>query len=168
MQLGLRISLGPDAVNLVTPRLRLEPIEPRHAGALFEGLQSEHLYEFIAASPPASVDALRERYERLALRRSPDGTERWLNWAIFCLPEQRYIGYVQATVPTSGEASVAYVVFADSWGGGLVWPPSKTGLSCPGLHRRGTGRAGRGATASRGHRRAAGRQPARMAGYDAA
>ena len=60
-------------MDLLTPRLRLEPIEPHHADALFEGLQSERLYEFIADSPPVSLDALRQRYARLALRRSPDG-----------------------------------------------------------------------------------------------
>jgi RimJ/RimL family protein N-acetyltransferase len=107
-------------MELLTPRLRLEPLEPRHASALFEGLRSERLYEHIAAAPPASVEALRERYTRLARRLSPDGTERWLNWAIFCLLDQRYIGYVQATVTQSGTATIAYVLFADAWGTGYA------------------------------------------------
>lgn len=107
-------------MELLTTRLRLEPLERRHASLLFEGLQSESLYEYIAAPPPASVEALRERYTRLELRRSPDGAERWLNWALFCAPEQRYIGFVQATVREGGVATIAYVLFADAWGAGYA------------------------------------------------
>ena len=120
VRLGLCVPADPDAMELRTPRLRLEPIEPRHAAILFQGLQGERLYEFIADTPPKSVEALSERYARLASRRSPDGRERWLNWAIFCQETERYIGYVQATIAPRGAALIAYVLFEEHWGHGYA------------------------------------------------
>jgi hypothetical protein len=38
--------------------------------------------EFLDQGAPASLDALRERYLRLASRRSADGSQHWLNWAL--------------------------------------------------------------------------------------
>lgn len=102
---------------LSTPRLQLEPLEPRHAEVLFAGLQNEKLYDWIEDRPPESLAFLRQRYEGLALRRSPDGREIWLNWAIRHYGGG-YAGYVQATV-NGREAHIAYVVFADSWGQGI-------------------------------------------------
>src|SRR5688572_33463871 len=89
----------PLALELLdTARLRLEPLEPGHAAMLFEGLRDDRLYDLIDEDPPASVEALRARYEVLARRRSPDGRQAWLNWAVWSNPEARYVGYVQATV----------------------------------------------------------------------
>jgi ribosomal-protein-alanine N-acetyltransferase len=102
-----------------TDRLRLEPLEPRHASALFEGLQDERLYCWIDERRPESIDWLRRRYEKLLMRQSPDGTEIWLNWAVWLLDEKRYIGYVQATL-RGNRAFVAYVLFADAWGKGFA------------------------------------------------
>jgi len=96
---------------------RLEPLVPAHAGELLAGLQDPELYEFIADTPPVSVEALRARYERLAARRSPDGRQQWLNWAIWSGADRAYVGYVQATVE-AGNAQVAYVVFRPFWGRG--------------------------------------------------
>jgi ribosomal-protein-alanine N-acetyltransferase len=105
---------------LATARLRLEPLEPEHAAMLFEGLRDEQLYEFIDEGPPVSVETLRARYEGLARRRSPDGREAWLNWAVWSNPEARYIGYVQATVAADRRAFIAYVLFRDAWGYGYA------------------------------------------------
>jgi [ribosomal protein S5]-alanine N-acetyltransferase len=108
-------------MDLLTRRLRLEPLEPRHAAALFAGLQCAGLYEHIDDVAPATVDALRERYTRLSTRKSPDGTEHWLNWAIWSESEGRYLGYVQATVQADGGAAmIAYVLFRDAWGRGYA------------------------------------------------
>jgi ribosomal-protein-alanine N-acetyltransferase len=108
-------------MDLQTSRLRLEPLEPRHADPLFHGLQDERLYEMIPDKPPASVAALRERYAQLARRQSPDGSEHWLNWAVWLPAEGRYIGYVQATVKVDQpRARVAYVLFSDAWGKGFA------------------------------------------------
>jgi [ribosomal protein S5]-alanine N-acetyltransferase len=103
-----------------TARVALEPLEPRHADELFEGLQDERLYRWIPEQRPESIESLRRRYEKLHLRRSPDGTELWLNWAIRALNETRYVGYVQATV-RGNKALIAYVFFTDAWGKGFAF-----------------------------------------------
>jgi ribosomal-protein-alanine N-acetyltransferase len=113
-------------MDLVSARLRLEPLAPRHASALFDGLQAAALYEFIADVAPASVDTLRQRYARLALTHSPDGLERWLNWALYCEADGRYIGYVQATLDASRRAHIAYVLFPERWGNGYA----SEGVAC--------------------------------------
>src|ERR1700730_6301834 len=105
-------------MELLTDRLRLEPLEARHADLLFECLQSASIYDFIPDKPPKSVEALRERYERLATRRSPDGMEVWLNWAVWSLVEKRYIGYVQATIVANRKVVLAYVLSPDAWSKG--------------------------------------------------
>jgi len=110
----------PLPVTLRTPRLRLEPLNASHAAAMFEGLQHEALYEFISEPPPESVDALRERYERLAKRMSPDGQQAWLNWVICAVPPGSPTGYVQATVFEDHSADVAYLLFRESWGRGYA------------------------------------------------
>jgi len=104
---------------ITTDRLRLEPLEPRHAPHFYEGLRDAGLYSWIDEKPPQSVEWLRARYERLQMRRSPDGSEDWLNWAIWSVEEKRYVGYVQATLRGS-RGSVAYVLFADAQGKGFA------------------------------------------------
>lgn len=101
-----------------TPRLRLEPLVPAHAAALFEGLSDPRIYAFLDERPPASLAALTERYQRLAKRRSPDGRDRWLNWALFSPQAGCHVGYVQATVHPDASAEIAYVLFPPWWGSG--------------------------------------------------
>ena len=87
----------PEAKTLHTQRLRIEPLEASHASALFEGLRHEGLYEFIGEGPPESIEALEARYRRLSTRRSPDGLEAWLNWALWLPSAARHVGWLQAT-----------------------------------------------------------------------
>jgi len=101
-------------------RLRLEPIEPHHAEAFFAGLGDERLYEFIDDHPPVSVETLRARFAELATRRSPDGSQAWLNWAVWSDDEDRYLGYVQATILENRRVQIAYVLFRDAWGKGFA------------------------------------------------
>jgi ribosomal-protein-alanine N-acetyltransferase len=103
-----------------TERLRLEELTPHHAPLLFEGLSDPGLYEFTDDEPPPSLEWLRARYERLATRRSPDGRERWLNWAIRIEESDEYAGYVQATVRASGIALLGYVLFKNAQGRGYA------------------------------------------------
>jgi len=104
---------------LHSPRLRLEPLEERHAEGLFTGLQEPEVHAFTDDQPPTDLAALRERYGVLALRRSPDGTQGWLNWALWCKSESAYVGYVQATV-VPGSVNLGYVVFTQYWGRGYA------------------------------------------------
>src|SRR5919205_1898799 len=87
----------PEAL-LETPRLLLEPILPAHAPMIYEPLQDERLYRFIPQDPPASLRALKDRYGFLSARRSPDGREAWLNWAMRERSSGEYAGTLEATV----------------------------------------------------------------------
>jgi ribosomal-protein-alanine N-acetyltransferase len=104
---------------LLTPRLWLEPQLPSHAPAMFKLLSDPVLYRF-EDEPPKSVAWLARRYERLALRQSPDGLEHWLNWVLRRRDDAVAVGYVQATVRADGRALVAYVLGSPYWGQGLA------------------------------------------------
>lgn len=94
--------------DLLTPRLRLEPLTAEHAPRLFPVLSDPTLYTYTPAEPPESVESLRERYERLQRRVSPSGEEIWLNWAVWVERSGCYAGVVQATVRHEGNALIAY------------------------------------------------------------
>src|SRR3954468_22439885 len=99
-------------------RLLLEPLTPAHADELAPLLADRALYEFTGGEPP-SVAELRARYERQARGRSPDGSQRWLNWIVRC--EGEAVGYVQATVDVAANvADVAWVVAARFQGRGYA------------------------------------------------
>jgi ribosomal-protein-alanine N-acetyltransferase len=98
---------------ICTRRLQLEPLQARHADEMFVGLSDLTLYSWIDERPPQSVATLRDRYERLQSRSSPDGTEAWLNWAIRDVDDQKVVGYVQATV-RQDRAFIAYVIFSSA------------------------------------------------------
>lgn len=105
---------------LQTKRLRLEPLEERHAAALFPGLRDDTLYQFTADQAPKNLEALARRYRQLETRMSPDGREAWLNWALWSLPDAGYVGLIQATVHANRWAHVAYVLFRDAWSRGYA------------------------------------------------
>ena len=71
-----------EETTLETERLLLEPLMPEHAALLFEDLADERLYRFIPTDTPESAEALERRYRKLSSRRSPDGSEVWLNFAM--------------------------------------------------------------------------------------
>lgn len=96
-----------------TARLTIEPLLPAHAEELFPLLTPPALHRFTPRRPPASREALRERYRRLSSRRSPEGTERWLNWVMRERASGRAVGLLEATV--EGErALIAYTVVVDA------------------------------------------------------
>jgi ribosomal-protein-alanine N-acetyltransferase len=105
---------------LETERLLLEPLLPEHATHLFEGLADERLYRFIPTDAPESVEALETRYRKLSSRRSPDGSEAWLNFAmrlreVGTRPKATYVGTLEATVFPERCAYLAYTVFFQFW-----------------------------------------------------
>lgn len=102
-----------ESAVITTERLQLLPLVRAHADLLFELLADATQYEYTQDEPPASVDDLRDRYSLLESRRSPDGTQVWLNWMLQEADEA--IGYVQATV-VGDAAEVAWVV-GRSWKG---------------------------------------------------
>jgi [ribosomal protein S5]-alanine N-acetyltransferase len=90
--------------------LVLEPLQARHAGELFPLLSDPELYAHFEHEPPGSEAQLAERYKRWEARRSPDGTQLWLNWLVRSSAAEP-LGYVQATVLVGmGRAWIAYVI----------------------------------------------------------
>ena len=106
---SIRLVAPEDALE--TARLTLEPLRPDHAAALHPGLRDASLYRFIPQDPPASIARLEERYRRLSTRRSPDGQEAWLNWALRLRGTTEYVGTLEATVHPTNTATVAYLLF---------------------------------------------------------
>jgi ribosomal-protein-alanine N-acetyltransferase len=96
--------------KLTTKRLVLEPLRRAHAFEMFSALSDPAIYRYIDEAPPASVEALAERYARLETRQSINGGERWLNWIVRETATQRAVGFVQATVKDDDTAFVAYVI----------------------------------------------------------
>ena len=80
----------PDEV-LLTERLRLEPIGAAHAPLLFDLWQDPSVYRYVPLDPPASLASLSERYRKLETRRSPQGDEAWLQWAVRLAGEPTYV-----------------------------------------------------------------------------
>jgi ribosomal-protein-alanine N-acetyltransferase len=101
---------------LMTERLRLEPLVVAHAPFLFEPLRDERLYRYEAFEPPTSVAELEARYAMLETRRSPDGSEGWLNWVVR-LHDGTFVGRVQATV-RADHTIIGYDIFVPYWRNG--------------------------------------------------
>jgi ribosomal-protein-alanine N-acetyltransferase len=101
--------------NIRADPLLLEPILPLHAERLFDCLQAPELYTFIPHDAPESLQVLTARYMRWSARQSADGSEMWLNYAIYHPQLHKYVGTVQATVLRSGETHLAYEVFPMYW-----------------------------------------------------
>jgi [ribosomal protein S5]-alanine N-acetyltransferase len=106
--------------TLHTPRLVLEPRVAAHADALYPLLADPRQREY-HDDDPVSLDVLRERFRKGESRRSPDGHEQWLNWALVLRGgDANAIGFVQATVQEDGRAWVAYQIATALWGQGLA------------------------------------------------
>lgn len=99
-------------------RVTLEPQTAAHADAMFAVLSDPAIYTY-ENEPPASPEWLRTRFEKLESRRSPDGSEQWLNWVVR-LRSSELIGYVQATVLPDLTALIAYEFSSRHWGRGLA------------------------------------------------
>jgi [ribosomal protein S5]-alanine N-acetyltransferase len=121
--------------TVVTARLVLEPLVEAHADALYPVLCDPRMLEFLDHAPPASLEALRERHRKLESRRSADGREHWLNWAL--VPREGdvgAIGFVQASVLEDRSAWVAYEVAPSLWGEGLGSEATRAMLEHLGAH----------------------------------
>lgn len=100
------------------PSVALEPRSIADAEELFPLLADAEMARYLDERPPASVDALRAILARSESRRSPDGSEHWLNWIV--RDEHGVIvGSVQATIAADGETNVAYAIGRDHWGHGF-------------------------------------------------
>jgi RimJ/RimL family protein N-acetyltransferase len=108
-----------NAVLLATQRLDLEPLRVGHADEMAAVLADVRLHAFIGGSPPDAAQ-LREQYRRQVVGRSPDGTQRWLNWIVRRREDGAALGYVQATITHASAAEVAWVVGTAHQGAGYA------------------------------------------------
>lgn len=100
---------------LETERLRLEPLVESHATDLFPLLSDPRMYAFIPQDPPEDLEALASRYRFLESRRSPEGDEKWLNWAVRSKVEGNCLGTVQVTIRPDRRAQLAYEIGVPYW-----------------------------------------------------
>ncbi len=98
-----------DDLQISTARLDLVPLTADDADDLFPVLDDPALGLFTGETPPADVEAVRTRFALWETRRSPDGTELWLNWVLRRRDDGLAVGFVQATVG-DGDAAIAWVV----------------------------------------------------------
>ncbi len=106
-----------------TARLLLEPLTAAHAAEMAPLLDDTALHEFTGGRP-ASGPELAARYQRLAARRSADGTQLWGNWVVRAAGTGMAAGTVQATLPAAGPdagpAEIAWVIARPAQGNGYA------------------------------------------------
>ena len=117
VRLGSSMKLGESTFE--TERLRLEPLRVSHATELFELLSDDRMYIFVPQEPPATLAALTRRFALLETRRSPDGSEDWLNWAVRSQADGVCVGCIQVTIRRDGRAQLAYELGLPYWGRGF-------------------------------------------------
>ena len=146
----------------------LAPLTVDDADEMITVLGDERMYGFTGGDPP-SLDQLRERYRRLVVGHSADGTQQWLNWVVRVAADDVAVGVMQATVADDGSsADVAWEVGVPWQGRGIAseaaravveWLIGRRGGHDHGVHPSRTPRigscrgAGRAVTDSRGRRR---------------
>ena len=88
----------------------LEPLAPRHAAGLFDGMSDTELFLWIDDVPPSAAAALETRYARVTAPNA-GAPDRWLNWALRLRDSDRYAGLVEVTLHPDGTANLAYFTF---------------------------------------------------------
>ncbi len=106
--------------ELVTARLVLEPLTASHADEMHAVLRDPSLYRYLDSGPPESVAQLRNRYVALERRKSPNGSQQWLNWILRIAGSGCAIGFVQATIGSSLNTWIAYLVGTEYQGRGYA------------------------------------------------
>jgi RimJ/RimL family protein N-acetyltransferase len=105
---------------IITERLRLTPLVVEDADEMVTVLDDERMYEFTGGCPP-SLDELRDRYRRLIVGYSADGSQRWLNWVVRLTAEDLAVGAMQATLTTErSSADVAWEIGVPWQGRGIA------------------------------------------------
>ena len=106
--------------DLHTARLDLLPITREHAAVLSPVLADPEIYQFTGGSPP-SLEVLTRGLVRWESRRSPDGSELWLNWLVRIRASGAAAGYVQTTIAAGeDEAALAWVLGVSAQGRGYA------------------------------------------------
>ena len=103
-------------VTIATPRLRLEPLDGRHAAPLFDGMRDPAIYEWISLPPPTDLEQLRARWSRVALRPLTGVPVLDFVWAVQRVADGAWIGRVDAEITAPDVATnVGYVIIPAYW-----------------------------------------------------
>ena len=106
-------------VTLATERLVLVPLRVEDAEPMVGVVADERMYAFTGGRAPTAAE-LRDRYERLAVGRSADGSELWFNWIVRVDGQSAPVGAMQATVSSDGAtADVAWEIGVEWQGRGF-------------------------------------------------
>ncbi len=106
---------------LATGRLRIEPLQGRHARLLFDGMQDAAVYEWISIPPPTSLDELEARWTRLARDGAASRERIDLGWAVQRVEDGAWIGKLDAEIRADAVATnVGYFFFPPFWGCGYA------------------------------------------------
>lgn len=81
----------PRADDIDTDRVRLQPMRPDDASALFPIIDDERLHAFTGGVPD-TMDKLRSRLDVWAHERSSEGRQAWLNWVVRAADDGRVLG----------------------------------------------------------------------------
>lgn len=100
----------PRADDIDTDRVRLQPMRPDDAGALFPVIDDERLHA-CTGGVPDTMDELRSRLDVWAHERSSDGRQAWLNWVVRAADDGRVLGTAQATVERGDDGPRAVVAW---------------------------------------------------------
>ena len=122
MQCDRRPVHGPAInVTLATARLRLEPLDERHAAPLFDGLRDPAIYEWISLRPSPDVAHLRARWARVAQGPLTGVEVLDFGWAVQRIADGAWIGKMDAEVTARGVATnVGYAFVPATWGQGYA------------------------------------------------
>jgi RimJ/RimL family protein N-acetyltransferase len=82
-------------------------------------LADPELYRHLPHGPPADATFLEQRFRRLAVRRSPDGSQQWLNWVVRARGRRDAVGLVEVSVEGT-QAHLAYFVARTHWRRGIA------------------------------------------------
>jgi ribosomal-protein-alanine N-acetyltransferase len=99
-------------VDIATPRLRLEPLDERHAAPLFEGLRDPAIYQWISLQPSPDLAHLRARWARVAQRPLCGVEVLDFGWAVQRIVDGAWIGKM--------DAEVGYAFVCACWGQGYA------------------------------------------------
>lgn len=94
---------------LVSERLTLEPLSLDHARPMVDVLSDPSLYTFTGGEPP-TLDALSTRYAA-QIRGPADGSQAWFNWIARRHDTGALVGFVQATVESQGQDTLAEIAW---------------------------------------------------------
>lgn len=90
--------------------LVLQPVKRALAAELLEPLREPSLYDFVVDLPPASLDEVEQRFDRLERELSPECDDTCYGWII--RKDGTPAGLLQATCNSNRQAFIGYEVFS--------------------------------------------------------